>query len=160
VSGAGLTWTPVARANSRSGDAEIWTARAATPLQKATVTSTPATGGYAQSLAVISVQESSGIGASATAGAGTGAPKLSLKTRESGSLVFAVGNDHSRAVTRMLGANQVGLHEYLDNESGETFWSQYLGHVTGAAGTTVRLNDTAPARDEWNMAEVELLGGL
>ncbi len=68
ISGAGLAWKLVARANSRSGDAEIWTATAPAALSNATVTSTPAVGGYDQSLSVISMQMSMGVGASAVGG--------------------------------------------------------------------------------------------
>ena len=84
VSGAGLTWKLVARANSRSGDAEIWTATALSPLINATVTSTPAVSGYDQSLTVISMEMSDGIGASVVGGAASGAPSVSLKTTEEG----------------------------------------------------------------------------
>jgi hypothetical protein len=158
VSGAGLTWTLVARANARSGDAEIWAARASGSLANADVTSTPAVGGYNQSLTVISMQMSDGIGASATAGAAKGAPSVSLKTTEPESLVYAVGEDYTNAISRTLAPNQVLLRQDLDTVGGNTFWSQYTGAVTGAAGETVTLDDTAPAGDEWNMAEVEILG--
>jgi hypothetical protein len=158
VSGAGLKWTLVKRANSRPGDAEIWWATATKQLSGVTVTSKQSASGYDQSLTVIAEQMSDGIGASATAGAASGAPSVSLKTTEEGSLVFAVGDDWDRAVARTLGPNQMLLHEYLDESTGETFWSQYTALVTGAAGTTVTLGDTAPANDQWNMAAVELLG--
>ncbi len=158
VSGAGLKWTLVKRANSRPGDAEIWWATATKQLSGVTVTSKQSASGYDQSLSVIAEQMSDGIGASATAGAASGAPSVSLKTTEEGSLVFAVGDDWDRAVARTLGPNQMVLHEYLDESTGETFWSQYTALVTGAAGTTVTLGDTAPTNDQWNMAAVELLG--
>jgi hypothetical protein len=158
VSGAGLTWTLVARGNTRSGDAEIWAARSLTSLANATVTSTPAVGGYNQSLTVISMQMSNGIGAAVVAGAASGAPSVSLKTTEDGSLVYGVGEDYTHPISRTLGVNQVLLRQDLDTESGNTFWSQYTGAVTGPAGETVTLNDPAPATDEWNMAAVEILG--
>jgi hypothetical protein len=158
VSGAGLSWKLVARANTRSGDAEIWTARSLTPLLNETVTSTPALGGYDQSLTVISMEMSDGAGASATAGAASGAPSVSLKTTESEDLVFGVGNDYDNATVRTLGSNQVMLSQYLNTKTGDTYWSQYTGAVTGAAGSTVTLNDTAPTGDQWNMAAVEVLG--
>jgi Domain of unknown function (DUF4082)/Bacterial Ig domain/Fibronectin type III domain/Lysyl oxidase len=158
VSGAGLTWTPVARANSRSGDAEIWTATAPAPLSNATVTSTPTASGYDQSLTVIAIQMSQGMGASVVGGAASGAPSVSLKTTEEGVLAFAVGNDYDNAIGRTLGPNQVILNQYLDTKTGDTFWSQYTGQVTGAAGSTVTLNDTAPTNDQWNMAAVEVHG--
>src|SRR5262249_30209655 len=46
VSGAGLTWSLVARATSRSGDAEIWAAKASTQLVGASVTATQKVTGY------------------------------------------------------------------------------------------------------------------
>jgi len=158
VTGAGLTWKLLKRANSQSGDAEIWTATAASQLSNVTVTSTPAAGGYDQSLTVISVQMSDGIGATAAAGAASGAPSVSLKTTEEGSLVYAVGNDWDTATARTLGSNQVMLRQYLDTKTGDTFWSQFDGAVTGPVGETVTLNDTAPTTDQWNMAAVEILG--
>jgi Domain of unknown function (DUF4082)/Bacterial Ig domain/Fibronectin type III domain/Lysyl oxidase len=158
VSGAGLSWALVARANTRSGDAEIWAATALAPLSNVAVTSAPAVSGYDQSLAVISMQMSEGVGASAIGGAASGAPSISLKTTEEGSLVFAVGNDYDSATARTLGSNQVMLHQSLDTGTGDTYWSQYTGQVIGAAGSTVTLNDTAPTNDQWNMAAVELRG--
>jgi hypothetical protein len=158
VSGAGLTWHPVARANSQSGDAEIWWATAPTALSGATVTSTPAVGGYGQSLSVIAVQMSNGIGASTSGGAASGMPSVSLKTQEAGSLVFAVGHDWDKAIERTLGPNQVMLHQFLDMKTGDTSWSQYTSQVIGLAGTEVTLNDVAPTGDRWDMAAVELRG--
>jgi hypothetical protein len=158
VSGAGLTWKLVARANARSGDTEIWAATALTPLSDATVTSTPTLGGYDQTLTVISMEMSDGVGASAVAGAANGAPSVSLKTTEDGSVVFAAGNDYDNAIARTLGPNQVMLQQYLDTKTGDTYWSQYTGAVTGEAGSTVTLDDTAPTNDQWNMAAVEVLG--
>ncbi len=156
VSGAGLTWTLVKRANSRSGDAEIWTATTIGPLSGVSVSSTPAVGGFDQTLTVISMQMSKGAGASAAAGASSGEPTVSLKTTEGGSLVFAVGHDWTAATARTLGSGQVMLHQYLDTASGDTTWTQYTGAITGAAGQTVTMNDTAPTKDEWDLAAVEV----
>jgi|GEM_PF-2978975 len=158
VSGAGLTWTLVKRENARSGDAEIWTATAPKPLAGATVTSTLSTSAYDQSLTVISMEMSDGVGASVGGSAANGPPSVSLKTTEDGTLVFAVGNDYDKATARTLGVNQVMLHQYLDTGTGDTYWSQYTGQITGSAGETVTMNDTAPTADQWNMAAVELLG--
>jgi hypothetical protein len=158
VAGAGLEWKLVTRANSRAGDAEIWEAKAPTQLSNVTVTSTLSAGGYEQSLTVIAMQMSNGVGASAAAGAANGAPSVSLKTTEAGSLVFAVGNDYDNAIARTLGPNQVMLNQYLDTKTGDTYWSQYTGAITGPLGETVTMNDTAPTTDQWNMAAVELLG--
>jgi hypothetical protein len=157
VSGAGLTWTLLKRANARSGDAEIWGATASHPLTAVTVSSTPAVSGFDQSLTVIAMQMSNGFGASVAGGGASGAPSASLTTTEAGSLVFAVGNDWDKASARTLGTNQVLLHQQVDTHSGDTFWSQYTGQITGPTGSVVTLNDTAPTNDQWNMAAVELL---
>jgi hypothetical protein len=157
VSGAGLTWTLVKRANSRSGDAEIWAAPASKALTNVTVTSTPAVQGYDQALTVVSIERSAGIGASVSGGAASGAPSVSLATTAAGSLVYGVGNDWDTAVARTLGANQVLLRQFLDTKTGDTFWSQYSGQATGPAGSLVTLNDTAPTADQWNLAAVEIL---
>jgi hypothetical protein len=77
VSGAGLNWKLVTRANVQSGDAEIWAATVATALPNLTVTSTEAGSGFNQSLTVTALHGTSGVlsvGAHASAGALQGAP--------------------------------------------------------------------------------------
>ena len=157
ISGAGLTWTLVQRANSRLGTADIWTATAAAVLTSATVTSTQSAGGFDQSLTVIAMQGTGGIGASIGGGAPSGAPSVTLTTRGAGSLVFGVGNDWDAATSRTTGANQVLLHQWADGGSGDTFWSQNTTAPVGPAGTVATLNDTAPVTDQWNLAAVEIL---
>jgi len=63
VSGAGLTWTRVARANVRAGTSEIWKASAPSPLANVTVTSVPSRSGYDQSLTVVALGGAAGTGA-------------------------------------------------------------------------------------------------
>src|SRR6185503_15929441 len=54
VSGAGLSWTLVRRANAQFGTAEIWTATASSQLVNATVTATQTvTGSYDMQLVVV-----------------------------------------------------------------------------------------------------------
>ena len=159
VSGAGLTWTLVQRANSQLGTAEIWTATAASVLTSATVTSSQSAGGFDQSLTVIALQGADGIGASASADAPSGAPSVTLTTKGAGSLVFGVGNDWDTATPRTPGADQVVLHQWADASSGDTFWSQNTTAPLGPAGAVATLNDTAPTADRWNLAAVEVLAG-
>jgi hypothetical protein len=157
VSGAGLAWTLVRRANTRAGTSEIWTATAQTPLSGATVTSTPGVGGYYQSLTVVMFDRALGVGASAAANGASGAPTVSLVTTGPESLVYGVGNDWDRAVARTVGPNQAIVHQWVQTAVGDTFWVQAWTAPTGAAGTTVQLNDTAPTNDRWNFAAVEIL---
>jgi len=156
ISGGGLTWTLVKRANTQSGTAEIWTASAPLPLTGITVASKQASSTYDQSLTVIAVKGSSGAGASASAGASTGAATVSLVTTKAGSLIFGVGNDWDNATSRTVPSNQTMQHQYVDTGSGDTFWAQGLTNPTGAAGSSATINDTAPTGDRWNLAAIEV----
>jgi hypothetical protein len=157
VSGAGLTWTLVKRENARSGDSEVWKATAPSVLSGATVVSTPAKAGYSQSLSVIAMQGTNGVGASAVGAGANGAPTVNLTTTEPKSLVFAVGNDWDRAAARTLPAGWTMLDQFLNTSSGDAFWSQYTNQPTGAAGSVVAATDTAPTNDQWNLVAVELI---
>ena len=158
VSGAGLTWTLAARANTQQGSSEVWSATAAAKLTGVTVSSTQSLSGYHQMLTVIALQSSSGIGAVQTAGASSGAPTVSLTTTRAGSLVFGVGNDWDNSVARTVGAGQVIVSQWVDTTVGDTFWAQRLSAPAGAAGSVVTINDTTPTSDRWNLAAVEIKG--
>ena len=157
VSGAGLTWKLIKRANGQSGDSEVWAATAGTILSSATVTSTELKSGYAQDLTVIAMEGTAGVGASAAASASTGAPTVKLTTTKATSLVFAVGNDYDRAVARTLPAGWVILDQWVNTAIGDTYWSQYTNQPTGPAGSVVTVSDTAPTNDRWNLVAVELV---
>jgi hypothetical protein len=158
VSGAGLTWTLVKRANAQSGDSEIWTATAPSILTNATVQSTPVKKRYDQDLTVIAMEGTGGLGASVGASASTGAPIVTLTTTAATSLVFAVGNDPDQAVARTLPSDWVSLDQWIDTGAARTFWSQYTNQPTAAAGTVVTVHDTAPTNDHWNLVAVEITG--
>ena len=157
VSGAGLVWRLVKRANGQRGTAEIWQATASSQLSNVTVASTPKSSGYDQSLTVIAFGNSGGVGAFAALGATTGAPSLSLTTTKAGSLVYGVGNDWDQAIARTPGPNQVLVHQWVDTISGDTLWMQAVSGAIPAAGTVTTVNDSAPTADRWNLAAVEIL---
>jgi beta-lactam-binding protein with PASTA domain len=157
VTGAGLTWTLAARANAQFGSTEIWTAVAAEPLVNATVTATPSFGGYAQSLTVIVYAGAAGTGATGIASADTGPTTVSLTTTRAGSLVYGVGYDSARAVTRTLGPDQTMVRQILNTKANQTFWVQARTGAVPLAGTLTTINDTAPTSDRWNVAAIEIL---
>jgi hypothetical protein len=158
VSGAGLAWTLVRRANGQAGDAEIWQATAPSVLAGAVVTSAPARAGYNQDLTVIAMEGTGGVGASAAASAPSGAPGVSLTTTAAGSLVFAVGDDWDTATGRGWPAGWVPLEQWLDPRTGDTYWSQYTNVPVPAAQTLVTAGDTTPTADRWNMVAIEVTG--
>ena len=156
VSGGGLTWTLVSRANASYGDAEVWEAVSPTATTISPITAT-LTYGYDLSFTVIAMEGADGVGASAHASAQDGAPHLTLKTLAATSLVFAVGNDWDHATARKLPVGWVMLDQWLNGGTGDTFWSQYTNHPTGKAGSKIAVRDTAPTNDAWNLAAVELV---
>jgi hypothetical protein len=160
VSGAGLTWTRVQRAATSRGVAEIWTATAPAALSGATVSVTQSVtvvlgAAVNQSLTVVAFSGASGVGASNVGGQVSGAPTVSVAAQAAGSVFYAVGNDFDRGVARTIPAGQTKVHEFLA-PTGDTFWVQAGNTASAAAGTTVTLNATAPANDQWNFAIVEL----
>jgi Bacterial Ig domain/Lysyl oxidase len=159
VSGAGLTWSLLKRANSEGGDAEIWSARTVASLLNATVTAVAAKKGYSQSLTVLALSGAAGTGAAAAAGAGNGAPTVSLTASHEGSVAFATGTDPEEPIGRTVGTGQELLTQTLEHSTLDTYWTQYATTPSVAAGQTMTLNDTAPTSDPWNMAAVEVLAG-
>ncbi len=156
VSGGGLQWKLVSRANSQPGDAEVWEAVATTATTVSPITATLSAAGYDESLTVVAEEGADGVGASAHASAPDGAPHVTLKTLAATSLVFAAGNDWDNATARKLPVGWVKLDQWL-GPTGDTYWSQYTNHPTGKAGTRVLVHDLAPTNDSWNLAAVELV---
>jgi hypothetical protein len=158
VTGGGLTWHLVRRANAQAGTAEIWAASAAAVLTNATVTATRASGSYAGSITVVALSgaDLTAPVASAGASAATGAPTVTLTTTRAGSWVWGVGNDWDRATARTVGSGQTKVDEYLATV-GDTLWVQRQNAAAPLPGTAVTLNDTAPTSDRWNLAAVEVL---
>jgi hypothetical protein len=70
--------------------------------------------------------------------------------------VYAVGNDIDRAAARTVGPGQTMVQQWLDGSSADTFWVQALSAPSGAAGANVKINDTAPVTDRWNLSAVEV----
>jgi RHS repeat-associated protein len=157
VSGAGLTWSLVKRANTRYGTSEIWTATAPTVLSNTSVTATLSnTSGYHKSLSVLAYSGAARIGASAAAGAASGAPTVNVTTTAAGSQIVAAGNDWDNPTARTVGSGQTLVHEFVDTGVGDDYWAQRTTGTTGPAGTTVTINDTAPTGDQWNLVAAEI----
>jgi hypothetical protein len=163
VTGAGLTWGLVVRANGQAGTAEVWRAFAPARLTGVTVTATVSRS-VVSSITVLSftgvettgTNGSGAIGATASRSASTGAPTASLVTTRGESWVFGVGVDWDNPIARTLGAGQSMVHQKLSSV-GDTYWVQKQNAPTPAAGTTVTINDTAPTTDRYNFAICEVV---
>jgi hypothetical protein len=166
ISGGGLTWVLVVRANTQSGDSEIWRGFAPSVLSNATVTAT-LSNGVASSITVMSFagaditgsNGSGAIGITKTASAASGAPTALLATTRANSWVLGVGNDYDNAIARTVGTGQTMVHQFLSS-AGDTYWVQRQNAPTPVSGTSVTINDTAPTTDRYDLAIVELLPSL
>ena len=158
VSGGGLTWRLLRRANAQAGTAEIWAANASSTLSNAIVTATLGSGSYQSAITVATFTGADQVadGPTAAASAASGAPSVALTATRAGSMVWGVGSDWDRAVARTVGAGQTKVDEFLA-PAGDTLWVQRQTSLTPLAGTVVTLNDTAPTNDRWNLASVEVL---
>jgi hypothetical protein len=158
VTGGGLTWTLVVRANGQAGTSEIWKAFAVNPLTNVSVTATLSQSVIA-SITVVSfvgADPAAPMGATASRSVSSGAPAASLITTSNGSWVMGVGNDYDNAVTRTPNAGQSLVHQYL-TPAGDTYWVQMQNSPSSTAGTTVSISDTAPVGDRYNVAICEIL---
>ncbi|HXJ81733.1 MAG TPA: MBG domain-containing protein [Candidatus Methylomirabilis sp.] len=162
ISGGGLTWQLVVRANGQRGTAEIWRALASSQLTNVTVTA-KLSQSVASSMSVIALigvdttgtNGSNAIGAVASSSGASGAPTATLTTTRAGSWVFGVGNDWDNAIARTVGPNQALVHQYMPPVN-DTYWVQRTIDPAGAAGAPVTLNDLAPTSDRWNLAAAEV----
>jgi hypothetical protein len=163
VSGAGLSWQLVVRANAQRGTAEIWRAFAPGLLSNVSITASLSQA-VASSLTVLSLpgvdasgtNGSGAIGATAIGAAGTGAPTATLTTTRNNSLIFGVGDDWDSAIARVPGLNQAVIHQYMPPVA-DTYWVQRLIGSVAISGTAISPNDPSPATDRWNLAAVEIL---
>ncbi|PYR67473.1 MAG: hypothetical protein DMF88_12665 [Acidobacteria bacterium] len=155
VTGGGLTWQLVARANAQLGGAEIWRAFAPAILANVAVTATLSRS-FDSSLTVVSFTGAASVGAFTVAGASSGAPNATLITTRNNSLIFGVGNDWDHAVARVPAADQTLVHQYLAPVD-DAYWVQRVVPAIPVSGTSVTLGDVAPATDRWNLAVVEIV---
>ena len=158
VTGAGLNWQLVRRANAQLGTAEIWRAFATTALTNVTVTANLSQS-VAASITVVTfagVDTSTPVGASAGVSAPSGAPSASLVTTRAGSWVFGVGTDWDNPVSRTVASGQTMVHQFMPTV-GDTYWVQRQNAPTPTSGTQVFINDTAPTADRYNLSVVEIL---
>lgn len=156
VSGGGLAWTRVGQENANLGDAEVWEARATGTLSAASISAAGAQSGYNVALDVIAFANAGGIGASGESTSAKGAPTGTITTTAPDSWVFAVGNDWLKSSARTAGTGQTIQYQSTDGV-GDTYWVQSTTTPTATPGP-VTINDTAPAKDPYNLVLVEVLG--
>jgi beta-lactam-binding protein with PASTA domain len=157
VSGAGLVWTLVRRANAQQGTAEVWTATAPGLLVNAVVTVAQTVQTFHQSLTVVAFKGASGIGDAVPGSGRRSLPSVSLITTAPGSLIYGVGIDPERPTARTLAADETIVHQWVDKGANRTFWVQAFVAPVADGGSVATVNCVAPSSDNWNMVAVEIM---
>jgi hypothetical protein len=156
VSGAGLTWFLISRQNAPGNDGEVWAALPSGKLSSAAITARASIGGFDEILMIVAFKSATGIGPESFASAASGAPKATLKTTVANSWVFGLGTDWRRFAARTPGAGQLIFAQEQGASAKATAWIQAAANDTPRAGTTVPVNDTAPANDPYNLLLVAI----
>jgi hypothetical protein len=156
VSGGGLTWYLISRQNAPGNDSEVWAALPSGKLSNAAITARASIGGFDEILMIVAFKSATGIGPESFAQATSGAPKATLKTAAGNSWVFGLGTDWRRFAGRTPGAGQLIFAQEAGAPAKATAWIQAPANVTPTAGTTVPVNDTAPAGDPYNLLLVAI----
>ena len=85
-----------------------------------------------------------------------GQPVKTMNVSWDGTQIAApTGTAETASIPRTLGAGQALVSQATDR-AGDTYWVQSRSALTPAAGTAVTINDTAPARDMWNLTLIEI----
>jgi hypothetical protein len=169
VTGGGLTWVNVGRANTNAGSTEVWRAFAPTSQSFAlTITMSAATVSFSYLVVGIIGADMTGtsgsgaIGALNTAASTSAAPTVSVTTTRNNSWVWAAGNDPanaSGATSAVAGSGQLLLRNSKDTTNACSGWTQRQTALTPVSGTSVTMNNTAPT-DSCNILAVEILPAI
>jgi O-glycosyl hydrolase len=154
VSGGGLTWKRVARANGVAGVTEVWTAVAPDPIADLRVRAGLGTGRWMGALTVAAFDGAAADVVPVTASATTGAAKLTVQPSGAGSLIWAVGHDWDNAVARSLLGGQSLVDQFLASVL-DTFWVQRVSAPTSGTAP-VEVGTKGPTGDRYNLAAVEI----
>jgi hypothetical protein len=160
VTGGGLSWRTVVRANQQAGAAEIWAAWAPAALHDARISAVRANGAWHGQLTVAAftgADTATPLGSAAQASAARGAASLTTTTARAGSWIWGVGNDWDRAVPRSLMRYQRMVDQSVDTGIGDTYWVQRTKGALTKPGTSVRFGSWNPTRDRFNLAAVEIV---
>jgi hypothetical protein len=152
VTGCGLDWTMVRRANGQPGTAEIWQANPTEPVADCSVTAVRARPGT-EGLATLVVYDNALMGNSAAATGDTDNAKVRISGRE-GSLLFAVGHDADSATPRLMPPGQALI--YQDLSAGDQ--ASWVQRATQPMPVTARVTMGAvePKGNRFDFAAVEI----
>lgn len=165
VTGGGLTWLNVGRANTNAGSTELWRAFAATPISLQSVSATFSASVVSANAMVVGfvgadisgTNGSGAIGAFATAASSSAAPTVSVTTTRANSWVWGATNAAGVTGAMNAGSGQTLIRNQNDTTNTALAWMQRQTALTGTSGTVVTINSTSPSTASCNTLAVEIL---
>jgi len=166
VTGASLTWSLVARANTNAGSSEVWCAFSPNTFssQPITITFSGATvSGNILLAGIVGADMTTAtglgaIGATATGTSSAAAPTISLTTTRNNSWVWSIMNEGMASASSIsAGTNQTNIRSVNDTTNAAASWILRQNSLTTTKGTNVTMNATAPSTDSCNIVAIEIL---
>jgi flagellar hook assembly protein FlgD/PKD repeat protein len=157
ISGAGLHWTRVARANLGGGTAEVWKAWAVRPVVHSAVTAKLKNDADGSITVAAYVGATRNINQSAAASGLSATPMARLVTARCNSLVLAVGHDQTHDAAPVPVAGQSLAHSFLDSRVAGAFWIQSVTALS-TQRQHVTVADSLASNDRWQMVAIEVMG--
>ena len=154
VSGCGLTWSFVGRANRQAGVAEAWSADAPRGVENCAPSAVLSRPGYQGTLALLAVSGGH-VSQVRSDSRGSGAASVVLPM-EARALALGIGHDWDRAAPRTLLSGQRLLHETKTSLQ-DTMWVQQVG--VQSKRRHVRVGTSSPRDDRWNFVAVSIAPG-
>lgn len=156
VTGGGLDWSLVKRANETWGTAEVWQAFAPAASTDVTVRATLAKPGSDSSMTVVALAGGGQTVGSAVGGAGeSGTASVTITPSGPGSLIWAVGHNWSSNEAPDLGAGESFVHQLDDKGAHDYFWVEKVDAPT-ASNDPVTVGDTGSRARRWQVVAVEI----
>ena len=152
VTGCGLGWHLVDRANGRRGTAEVWAATAPTGVSGCAPKATRAVGAFRGASALYAFNRAL-VRNSSSKSSDKGAAAVVLPVAE-GAYALGVGNDPDDDVRPTVMAGQQLAQAYR-SPLGSTMWVQQASPAN--VDRTLQIGTTAPADHEWNFVAAEVV---
>ena len=154
VSGCGLSWSVVGRANQQPGAAEVWSANAPRGVQNCAPSAALYRPGYQGTVALLAL--SGGYVSDVRSDSQLSGAASVVLPMKAGSLALGIGQDWDRAASRTLLAGQQLLFETKTSLQ-DTMWAQQIN--AQPSDGNVRVGTSSPRYDRWNFVAVSITPG-
>src|SRR5262249_17302520 len=116
-----------------------------------------ATNNFHQSLTVVAFNGAAGLGAVTGASGNSSQTSVFLAPTTVNSLIYGVGIDPEKAITRGMPIGHALLHQWIVSPANSPFWVQALTSPVVDIDMLAIVSNTSPTTDKWNLVAVEIV---